>query len=121
MVFEEKTPDLLALLIAHAGGNASVVPVIPRPPTPAPSPYPSATAVAKKKRKRGKQIRKESSEEGQIPSSTQQSPSKEPRIMRVQQKNGLFEGASKSFEGEQGTKATIWNPAFMLSTRDPLF
>lgn len=40
--------------------------------------------------------------------------------MRVQQKKGPSEGASKSFEGEQGTKATIWNPAFVLSTRDPL-
>ena len=33
MVLEEKTPDLLALLTAHAGGNAPAVPVVPRPPT----------------------------------------------------------------------------------------
>lgn len=40
--------------------------------------------------------------------------------MRAQQKKGPSEGAGKSVEGEQRTKATIWNSAFMLSTGDPL-
>jgi len=33
MVLDEKTPDLLALLTAHAGGNSLMVPVVPQPPT----------------------------------------------------------------------------------------
>lgn len=35
MGFEEKTPDLMALLNAHAGGNILIVAVVPRPLTPA--------------------------------------------------------------------------------------
>ena len=35
MGIEEKTPDLLALLIAYAGGSSPAVAVTPRPPTPA--------------------------------------------------------------------------------------
>lgn len=70
MVLEGKTPDLLALLTAHVGGNASVVPIVPRPPTPAP-PHPSATEAVEKKRKKGKQIGKENSKEGEIPLSIQ--------------------------------------------------
>lgn len=53
MVLEVKTPDLLALLTAHVGGNAPTVLVVPRPPTPAPTRAPSGDAT-KKKRKRGK-------------------------------------------------------------------
>ena len=51
MVLEEKTLDLLALLIAQVGGNAPMVLVVPRLPTLAP-PHPSATEVAEKKRKK---------------------------------------------------------------------
>lgn len=119
MVLKEKTPDLLALLTAHVGGNAPVVLVVSRPSTLAP-PHPSASKVAKKKRKRGKPFGKDGSEEGEIPPTTQQPRSKEPRIMRAQQKKGPFEGAKKSAKREQRTKATIWNPAFVLSTSDPL-
>ena len=35
MGFEKKTPDLLALLTADAGGSFPVVAVVPQPPTPA--------------------------------------------------------------------------------------
>lgn len=95
MVLKEKTSDLLALLIAHIGGNALIVPVVPRPLTPI-SPHPSIIEAIGKKRKRRKQTRKESSEEGEIPLSIQQPPSKKPRITRAQQKKGLSEGAGKS-------------------------
>ena len=53
MVLEEKTPDLLALLTAHAGGNSPVVPVVPQPPTPAPG-HAATTKATEKKRKMGK-------------------------------------------------------------------
>ena len=115
MVLEEKTPDLLALLTTHTKGNASMVPIIPRPPTLAPS-HTSTVDVLKKKRKRRKQTG--SFEEVEIPQPTQQPPTKEPRITRVQQKKGTSIGVGKSTKGEQRYKATIWNPAFMLSTGD---
>ena len=83
MVLKEKTSDLLALLTAHIGGNAPIVLVVPQPPTPI-SPHPFIVEVAEKKRKRGKQTRKESSEEGEIPLSIQQPTSKKSRIMRAQ-------------------------------------
>jgi len=60
MVLEEKTLNLLALLSAHVGGDALVVPIEPRPPTLAPSHVPT-TDAPEKKRKRGKQT--EDSEE----------------------------------------------------------
>ena len=50
MVLKEKTLDLLALLTAHARGNAHVVLVVPWLPTPT-LPYPSATEAIEKKRK----------------------------------------------------------------------
>ena len=53
MVQEERTPELLALLFAHAGGDAPVVPIVPWPPTRAPSHIPTANAL-EKKRKMGK-------------------------------------------------------------------
>ena len=53
MVLEEKTFDLLALLTAHTGGNALIVPVVPRPPTLILS-HPSVVEAARKKRKIGK-------------------------------------------------------------------
>ena len=55
MVLEEKTPDLLALLIAYVGGNAPVVLVVPRPPTPI-LPHPTASKATEKKRKKRETI-----------------------------------------------------------------
>ena len=78
----KKMPNLLALFTAYAGGNASTVPIVPRPFTPAP-PYSFSADAAKKKRKRGKSTKKESFEKGEIPQSTQQPPFKEPIITRV--------------------------------------
>lgn len=63
MVLEEKTPDLLALLTTHAGGNTPTVPMVPRPPAPAPTRAPSSDAI-EKKRKRGKGSK--GAEEGEI-------------------------------------------------------
>ena len=52
MVLEEKTPDLLALLMAHTEGNSLVVPVVPRPPMLAPA-LPSPSKATKKKESEG--------------------------------------------------------------------
>ena len=51
MCFKEKTPDLLVLLTAHAGGSSPAVAVVPRPPTPAAT-HVSSVDVEDKKRKR---------------------------------------------------------------------
>ena len=48
MSFEEKTPNLLALLTAHAGGFSLVVAVTPCPLTPAATSTSSAAAANKK-------------------------------------------------------------------------
>ena len=115
MVLEEKMLDLLALLTAHVGGDASVVPIVPRPPTPAPSHIPTADAPDKK-RKRGKQTK--DSEEREIPQPIQQPSTKELRVIRAQQKKGTSTGVGRGIESEQRSKATIWNPAFVLNSRD---
>jgi len=51
MALKEKTPDLLALLTAHAGGASQAVPVVPRPPTSTPTVASSGDAVDKKRKK----------------------------------------------------------------------
>ena len=51
-MFEEKTLDLLALLITHVGGVSLAVSVVPRPPNLAPTRVSSSDDVDKK-RKRG--------------------------------------------------------------------
>jgi len=117
-VLEEKTLDLMTLLTAYTEENSPAVPVILRPPTPVP-PLPSPFKAAKKKRKRRKHLGKESSEEGEIPPTSQQEPSKEPRLTRVQQKKGPFEGAGSTVEGEERANVPFWNPAFVLSMRMP--
>lgn len=114
---EEKTSDLLALLTAHVGANAPIVPVVPQPPTLAPMCAPSCDAP-QKKRKRGKGS--EAPEEGKIIRSTQQPPAKESRVTRAQQKKGTPTGSFKGSEGEQRSKATMWNPTFILSLGDPV-
>ena len=58
-MLKKKTPDLLTLLMTHAGDNSPPMPVIPRPPMLAP-PLPSPFEAAKKKRKR------EALEEGEL-------------------------------------------------------
>ena len=117
MVLEEKTPDLLALLTTYAGGNTLVVPVVTWPPTPAPI-HTSVVDAPKKKRKKGKTTK--GSKEREIPQPSQQPPAKEPRVTRAQQKKGTSFEASKCTEGEQCSKAFIWNLALVLSSGDPV-
>ena len=81
MVLEEKTPNLLALLTAHAGGSTPTVSMVPRLPTPTPTCAPFGDAV-EKKRKRGKGS--EGTKEGEITLLAQQPPAKEPRVTRAQ-------------------------------------
>lgn len=38
----------------------------------------------------------------------------------AQEKKGTSTGTSKSTEGKQSSKATIWNPAFVLNPGDPV-
>ena len=56
MVLEEKTPDLLALLTAHAGGDSSIVLIVPRPLTLALA-HAAIANVTKRKGKGEKQLR----------------------------------------------------------------
>ena len=67
MGFEEKTPDLLALLTAHAGGSFPTMAVVTRPPTLAVTCI-SFVEAADKKRKRiqGSKGTK-GAEEGRLP------------------------------------------------------
>ena len=58
MAFEEKTPDLLALLTAHTGGASPVVPMVPRPPTLVPTHASFGDATNKKRKKGAKELRK---------------------------------------------------------------
>ena len=51
MGFKEKTPNLLGLLIAHAGGSSLVVAMVPGPPTSAAT-HMSFANIGDKKRKR---------------------------------------------------------------------
>lgn len=84
MVLEEKTPDLLALLTAHARGTSFEVLVVARPPTLA-STRASSGDVTDKKQKRdqkGKGFKR--AEEGEISHSSQQPPTKEPQTIRAQ-------------------------------------
>ena len=53
MVLEEKTPGLLALLIAHVRGASPAIPMVARPPTLAPM-VASFGDNTNKKRKRAK-------------------------------------------------------------------
>ena len=66
MGFEEKTPDLLALLTAHVGGMSLAVVVTPCPPTPV-AVHTSPVEAIDKKRKRGRGGKgPEGVEEGEI-------------------------------------------------------
>ena len=62
----------------------------------------------------------EGAEEGEIIFPTQQPPTKEPETIRAQKKKNAPSGTSKSFEGGQHPKASIWKPSFVLSLRDPV-
>ena len=66
MVFEENTPDLLTLLIAHARGASLAIPVVSQPPIPASTRVSFGNAI-EKKRKRGQGGKcSEGTKEGEI-------------------------------------------------------
>ena len=64
MGFEEKTPDFLALLTAHAGGSSPAVVVVPQPPTPAATQTSLADAGDKKRKRAQGSKEPEGTEEG---------------------------------------------------------
>lgn len=77
MGFEEKTPDLLVVLIAHAEGSTPTVVVVPQPPTLAATHMSSANARDKKRKKAQEGKSAEGIEEGEITQSPYQPPTKE--------------------------------------------
>ena len=87
MGFEERAPNLMALLEAHAGSASPTVPmmpVLPRPPTLAPG-CASSSDVAYKKRKMGQSDKgPEDAEEGEVTHSFQQPSTKEARTTKAQ-------------------------------------
>lgn len=117
MVLEEKTPDLLALLIAHVRGVSPAVFMVPQPPTPA-SARASSGDATKKKRKKGKGS--EGTKEGEIVRSVHQPRAKKPWTTRSQQKKSTPFGSSKGSEGDQRPNASILNLTFMMSLGDPV-
>lgn len=116
MVLKEKTPNLLVLLTAHAGGTSPAIPVVPRPPTPAPIRASSGDAADKKRKRVQGGKGSEDFEEGKVTRSSQPSPAKEARITKAQQKKNASSRASKGAEGEQQPKASAWRPSFVLSS-----
>ena len=66
MVLKEKTPDLLALLIAHVGATSPTVLVVPRSLTPALTRASSSDAVDKKRKKGQGGKGSEGAKEGEI-------------------------------------------------------
>ena len=120
MEFEEKTPDLLALLIAYVRGISLAIPVVPRSPTPT-SVRASSSDAAEKKRKRGQGGKgPEGVKEGEITHSSQQPPSKKARTTRAQQKKSASSGTSKESQGLQPPKPSVWRPFFTLSSGGPV-
>ena len=87
MGFEEKTPNLMALLEPHARNASPTVPVVlvlPRPRTPAPG-HTSFGDAVDKKRKRGQGGKgPEDAEEGEVTHSSQQPSNKEARTTKAQ-------------------------------------
>jgi len=113
--FEKKTPDLLALLTAHAGGSSPAV-VVTRPPTPA-AKHTSPADAGDKKRKRAQGGKgTEGTDEGEISHSSHQPPAKESRMGKGQSKKLTLTGTSKEVGGDQSRKASIWRPNFALSS-----
>ena len=89
MGFEEKTPDLLALLTAHNGGGSPTVLVMTRPPTLALT-CTSFVEAVDKKRKMAQGVKgPEGIEEGEVTWSSHQLLAKEAQTRRGQQKKTL--------------------------------
>ena len=83
MVLKDKTSDLLALLIAHAGAASPAVLVVPRPPTPALTRASSSDAVDKKRKKGQGGKGSEGAKEEEITHPLQQPLAKDPQTTRA--------------------------------------
>ena len=110
MGFEEKTPNLLDLLMAHTGGFSPAIPVVPQPPTPALT-RASSIDAADKKIKRGQGGKGiEGAEEGKVTHSSHQSPAKEARTMKGQKKKSTSFGTSKESMGTDHPSLLFGDP-----------
>ena len=123
MSFEEKTPDLLALLTAHAGGSSLTVAVTPCPLTPIATSTSSAAmstssaAAANKKGKWGQGSKgSEDAEDGEVSEPI----AKEAWTGKGQSKKPAHTRTSKEVGGDQPKKAFIWRPIFTLSSGNPV-
>ena len=119
MGFEEKTPDLLALLTAHAGGSFPTVVVVTQPPTPAPTRTFSMKAANKKWKKAQGDKGTEGAKEGEVTQSSHQPSAKEVWIEIGQQKKTSSIRTAKD-RRDQPKKPTIWRPLFTLSPGNPV-
>ena len=112
MGFEEKTPDLLALLTAHAEGSSPAVAMTPHPPTLV-AMHASHADATNKKRKWGQGSKgSEDTEEGEV----SKPPTKEARAGKRQPKKPAHIRIFKEVGGDQPKKASIWRPIFTLSS-----
>lgn len=101
MGFEEREPNLMALLNAYVGGNIPARAVVSRPPTLAIT-HTSFAEVANKKRKIAQGSKgTESAEEGEVTESSRQLPSKEAWTGRGQLKMPSSLGSAKDLGGDQ--------------------
>lgn len=82
MVFEDNTPDVIALLMAHTGGYSLVVVVVPHPPTLAPTRASFIDAADNKRKKAQGEKSAKGAEEREATQSFYQPPAKEVRIGR---------------------------------------
>ena len=116
MSFEKKTPDLLALLTAHAGGSSLAVAVTPCPLTPAATSTSSAAAVNKKGKWGQGSKGSEDAEDGEVSEPI----AKEAWTGKGQPKKPAHTRTSKEVGGDQPKKAFIWRPIFTLSSGNPV-
>ena len=66
MGFEEKMPDMMALLTTHVGGSSLAVSVVTRPPTPTPTRTSSVGAADEKQKMAQGGKGMEGAEEGEV-------------------------------------------------------
>lgn len=107
MGFEEKTPDLLALLTVHAGGSSPIVMVVPQPPTPALMRASSVDATNKKRKRAQDGKGTEGPEEGEVTQSSHQPLTKEAQTKKGQQKKNTPSRTSREAKGNQPPKPSV--------------
>ena len=119
MRFEEKTPDLLALLTSHAGGSSLAMLVLTRHPTPALTHASSMEATNKKQKRVQGGKGTEGVEKGKVTQSSHQPPVKEARTGKGQQKKTSLTRTAKD-GGDPPKKPAIWRPLFTPSLGNPV-